>query len=293
MWIQVTGPRNSKSYINLDQATRIRRGKLTSMSSEDVTYITMLGEKDPITVTETMEDEPRRTIRSPRSGASNMRRLWVLIVAALVLWSGAAAAQSLPKTADWSGFYFGGTIGTATGVETYSFLSPPGVPVTITGTFGGVNAEYDKQLGALVFGLDASLEDGRISGKNTTADAAPCRFTPCPTTVEWFGTVNGKVGYEFNNLIEPYVEFGLATGGISGAADRGACVGDQPPCSYNQQGSGVDFGAGVAVAVSKLLVLKLEADHVDLGKPKFTPQLDGSATDVTFNAVKLTADLHF
>src|ERR1700687_2347232 len=117
-------------------------------------------------------------------------------VAALAFASGAAFAADLPRSPapyynpapsslyNWSGFYAGLNLGYGWGKETNTGVNPSGI-------LGGGQVGYNWQSGQFVFGGEADLQG---SGANDT-------FAPWKFSNPWFGTVRGRVGYAFNNIL--------------------------------------------------------------------------------------------
>jgi outer membrane immunogenic protein len=94
----------------------------------------------------------------------------------------------------WAGPYLGGNLGYAWGSVHNSATKPDGV-------FGGVQGGYNWQSGPLVFGLEGDIQ----------ASAADDTFAPWKFSNPWFGTVRGRLGYAFNNVLV-YGTGGLAFG---------------------------------------------------------------------------------
>src|SRR5438270_9997474 len=136
---------------------------------------------------------------------------------ALLAFELPAMAPDLPLKApaaktvyDWTGFYLGGHVGYGGG----SFgpgtnpLPEQGVvfPHSITGLIGGYQAGYSRQLSnRVVLGIEA---DASFTGP---LDVVAVSDAPFHTTIDYVGTVRGRVGYAFGSLL-PYVTGGLAWG---------------------------------------------------------------------------------
>jgi outer membrane immunogenic protein len=85
----------------------------------------------------------------------------------------------------WAGPYLGGNLG-------YDWGSVSNNPTKPSGFVGGVQAGYNWQGGGpWVFGIEGDLE---VTGANDT-------FAPWKFSNPWFGTVRGRAGYAFNNIL--------------------------------------------------------------------------------------------
>lgn len=148
---------------------------------------------------------------------------------------------------DWSGFYIGLNGGYSWGRSSTGitfFNSATGVPIvppagSITsanfnlngGIFGG-QIGYNIQNGRLVYGIEADLQwSGERGSSNflcaATATGGVClpglTFLPAGATgsalslsqsLDWFGTVRGRLGLTVTPTVLAYVTGGLAYGGI-------------------------------------------------------------------------------
>src|ERR1700744_1197536 len=84
----------------------------------------------------------------------------------------------------WAGPYLGANLG-------YAWGSVDNNPTNPSGVLGGLQGGYNWQSGPLVFGVEGDLE---VTG-------ADDRFAPWKFSNPWFGTVRGRVGYAFNNIL--------------------------------------------------------------------------------------------
>ena len=94
----------------------------------------------------------------------------------------------------WAGPYLGGNLG-------YAWGSVDNNPTKPSGFAGGVQAGYNFQNGPWVFGLEGDIN----------ATGAEDTFAPWKFSNPWFGTLRGRVGYAFNNVMF-YGTGGLAFG---------------------------------------------------------------------------------
>jgi outer membrane immunogenic protein len=103
----------------------------------------------------------------------------------------------------WAGPYLGGNLG-------YNWGSVDNNPAKPSGVLGGVGGGYNWQTGQWVFGVEGDLQ----------ANGAEDTFAPWKFSNPWFGTVRGRVGYAFNNVLL-YGTGGLAFGSLR--AETSAC----------------------------------------------------------------------
>ena len=139
-----------------------------------------------------------------------MKRLVVGFAAVVAAgWTASAAAADLnygrPYTVNqplnaysWAGPYLGGNLGGNLGYEWGSVSNNPAKP---SGFVGGIQAGYNFQNGAWAFGVEGDIQ----------AAGASDTFAPWKFSNPWFGTVRGRAGYAFNNILF-YGTAGLAFG---------------------------------------------------------------------------------
>jgi high affinity Mn2+ porin len=186
----------------------------------------------------------------------------------LLVLDGPALAADMPVKApvvkavyDWTGFYLGGHVGYSGG----SFgpgtnpLPEQGVffPHSVTGLIGGYQAGYITQFSNhVVLGIEADA--------SFTSPLDAPRLVPAPfnTTLDYVGTVRGRIGYAFGTLL-PYVTGGFAWGHSHVNVNDG---GRDVVSSPGQYQPGWTAGAGVEFAVSGNWSAKLEYDYIDLAR---------------------------
>ncbi len=214
----------------------------------------------------------------------------------MLMLDGPAVAADLPLKApvfktvyDWTGFYIGGHVGYGGGSVGPNPLPEQGVifPHSVTGLIGGYELGYNKQLSNhIVLGIEADA--------SFTSPLDPVALTPAPfnTTIDYVGTVRGRVGYAFGTWM-PYVTGGLAWGhshvDINDAA--GAVV-----SSPGQTQFGWTAGAGVEFAVSGNWSAKAEYDYIDLSRRMYDLSafgLPGLNVDPKLHLVKFGLNYRF
>ena len=92
------------------------------------------------------------------------------------------------------------------------------------GGFGGGQIGYNIQRGNIVFGLEADFEGADINGSKTAngtyTDPAGNQYAASlglKTTLDWFGTLRGRVGYTFDRALV-YGTGGFAYGHVKDEA---------------------------------------------------------------------------
>ena len=177
-------------------------------------------------------------------------RALALIVAG---WTTSAAAADLnygsPYTVyqplnaySWAGPYLGGNIG-------YEWGSVDNNPAKPSGFIGGVQAGYNFQNGPWVFGVEGDIQ----------AAGADDTFAPWKFSNPWFGTLRGRAGYAFSNVLF-YGTAGLAFGEL-----RGQTFG----WSESHTTAGWTIGAGAELGLTPNWSVKLEYLYMDLSTSQF------------------------
>jgi outer membrane immunogenic protein len=140
------------------------------------------------------------------------KTIFAATVAAMGVASGAAVAADIPRgpapyysapvapagVYNWSGPYAGLNIGYEWGKVTNTVGEPSGIA-------GGGQVGYNWQSGQFVFGAETDIQ---FSGADDT-------FAPWKFSNPWFGTLRGRAGVSFNNVLL-YATLGLAYGDLKG-----------------------------------------------------------------------------
>jgi len=182
----------------------------------------------------------------------------------------------------WTGFYVGGQAGYAFGTDrSYDLLAANGTgtlgPPTsalpgsfsASGPLGGGEIGANYQTGNVVLGIEADIDWSRIQGSYIDDPSSPPGGQSTVTaTVDWFGTVRGRLGIAQNRWLA------FATGGF---AYGGARVGisnytgtTSPYLTDHQTLLGWTAGGGVEYALTNNWTAKAEYLFVDLGGKTFT-----------------------
>src|SRR5438270_13552667 len=207
-----------------------------------------------------------------------MKRLVVGAAAlAAVGWTASAEAADLnygqraPYTVNqplnaysWAGPYLGANVG-------YEWGSVSSNPAKPSGFAGGVQAGYNFQSGPWVFGVEGDIQ----------AAGADDTFAPWKFSNPWFGTVRGRVGYAFNNVLF-YGTAGLAFGEL-----RGETFG----LSESHTTAGWTAGAGAEFGFAPHWTAKVEYLYVDLANSGFT--ITHMSNGYRFGTVRAGVNYHF
>jgi outer membrane immunogenic protein len=209
---------------------------------------------------------------------SRMNRI-VFGAVALVATGGTASAQAAdlpygspaPYTVNqplnmysWAGPYLGANLG-------YGWGSVDNNPTKPSGFEGGAQAGYNWQTGQMVFGLEGDLQ----------ATGADDTFAPWKFSNPWFGTVRGRVGYSFNNVLF------YGTGGLAFGELRGETFG----LSESHTTAGWTAGVGAEFGFAPHWTAKIEYLYVDLSDSRFT--ITGAQNGYAFGLVRAGVNYHF
>jgi high affinity Mn2+ porin len=203
----------------------------------------------------------------------------------------ALKAPALRAVYDWTGFYLGGHVGYGGGS-----LGPGTNPLpeqsvffphSVTGLIGGYQAGYIRQFSNhVVLGIEADA--------SFTSPVDGPALTPAPfsTTLDYVGTVRGRIGYAFGALL-PYLTGGFAWGHGHVNFDDG---GGNAILLRAQNHFGWTAGAGVEFAVSGNWTAKLEYNYIDLARRAYDLSdggLPGINVDPTIHLVKFGLNYRF
>jgi outer membrane immunogenic protein len=164
----------------------------------------------------------------------------------------------------WAGPYLGANLG----YEWGTVFNNPAKP---SGFEGGVQAGYNWQTGALVFGVEGDIE----------ATGADDTFAPWKFSNPWFGTLRGRVGYAFNNIVF------YGTGGLAFGELRGETFG----LSETHTNAGWTAGVGAEFGLAPNWSAKIEYLYVDLADSNFT--VTGMTNGYRFGLVRAGVNYHF
>jgi outer membrane immunogenic protein len=164
----------------------------------------------------------------------------------------------------WAGPYLGANLG-------YEWGTVFNNPTKPSGFEGGVQAGYNWQTGALVFGVEGDIE----------ATAADDTFAPWKFSNPWFGTLRGRLGYAFNNILF------YGTGGLAFGELRAETFG----LSETHTNAGWTAGVGAEFGLAPNWSAKIEYLYVDLADSNFT--VTGMTNGYRFGLVRAGVNYHF
>jgi outer membrane immunogenic protein len=197
-------------------------------------------------------------LRVRRDGTEEgaMRRTMVATAAALSLAAGTADAADVPRgpapyyTApvplaySWAGPYLGINVG-------YQWGTVTNWPADPAGFTGGIQGGYNWQSGQFVFGLEADIQ----------ASGAEDTFAATKFSNPWFGTVRGRLGWTFNNIL---------LYGTAGFAFGGGRV-EIPGFEQSNTHTGFAAGAGLEVGFTPNWSVRAEYLYVGLSSEAYAP----------------------
>jgi outer membrane immunogenic protein len=165
---------------------------------------------------------------------------------------------------NWNGAYAGLNVGYQRGSVTNAPFNP-------TGAVGGLQGGYNWQNGPLMFGGEADIQ---ISGAEDT-------FAAYKFSNPWFGTVRGRAGIAFSNVLL-YVTAGLAYG--DGKIELGNL-------SETHTSVGWTAGGGIEVGFTPHWSAKAEWLYLDFADRSFS--VTGTNNGLTANLIRLGVNYHF
>lgn len=165
----------------------------------------------------------------------------------------------------WAGPYIGGNLG-------YEWGSVTNNPTSPSGLTGGVEAGYNFQNGSWVFGVEGDIN----------ATGADDTFAPWQFSNPWFGTVRGRAGYAFSNILF------YATGGLAFGELRGETFGGLTESHTNV---GWTAGLGAEFGLTQNWSAKIEYIFVDLAESPFA--ITGVSNGYHFGTVRAGVNYHF
>ena len=164
----------------------------------------------------------------------------------------------------WAGPYLGGNLG-------YEWGSVSNNPAKPSGFVGGVQAGYNFQNGPWVFGVEGDIQ----------AAGADDTFAPWKFSNPWFGTLRGRAGYAFSNVLF-YGTAGLAFGEL-----RAQTFG----WTESHTSAGWTIGAGAEVGFAPNWSAKLEYLYIDLSTSQFA--ITGVSNGYSASVVRAGVNYHF
>ncbi len=166
----------------------------------------------------------------------------------------------------WAGPYLGGNLG-------YAWGSVANNPTKPSGFVGGVQAGYNWQNGAFVFGVEGDIQ----------ATGAEETFAPWKFSNPWFGTVRGRAGYALNNVLL------FGTGGLAFGELRATTFGLSE--SHTNAGWTLGAGAEIQMGFAPNWSAKVEYLYVDLANSNFV--ITGASNGYRFGLIRAGVNYRF
>ena len=193
----------------------------------------------------------------------------------------------------WTGFYLGAQAGYGWGTTDAS-SGPFGGPFTqgysydTSGFLGGVHAGFNWQASQLVIGVETDLEASGMDGSGL----GTLGFSH-QTSIDWLGSLRGRVGVLMTPQTLLYLTGGLAYGGVS--IDKAAGAGAATFASYSDWRTGWTLGGGLEHAFSPGMTARIEYRYTDLGTVDFSSIGSNSIdrSDVSHSAVRAGLSFRF
>ncbi|MGJ5082260.1 outer membrane protein [Bradyrhizobium sp. HKCCYLS3013] len=191
---------------------------------------------------------------------------------------------------NWTGFYFGGSVGYGWGRSNLNttldqtsswavegaafqnqFVNISNNRLNPAGVLGGLQAGYNWQSGAGVFGIEADINGSDLNKRTVYTAANPPTTRTFNESIrnDWFMTLRGRAGYAVDTTLF-YVTGGLAVGNVKGSWDLTSANGYTKTASANETRVGWTVGAGVEHAFAPNWTVKAEYLYTDLGSINYT-----------------------
>ena len=172
--------------------------------------------------------------------------------------------NTLYRDDSWARPYLGVNLG-------YAWGSVANNPAKPSGFVGGVQAGYNWQNGSFVFGLEGDIQ----------ATGAEETFAPWKFSNPWFGTVRGRAGFAFNNVLF------FGTGGLAFGELRATTFG----VSESHTNAGWTLGAGAEMGLAPNWSAKIEYLYVDLANSNFV--ITGASNGYRFGLIRAGVNYRF
>jgi outer membrane immunogenic protein len=206
-----------------------------------------------------------------------------------------APVTAVAPVATWNGFYIGGNVGYGwdsgntglSAVSTDPVLAPALAAILAAGSYpaalstsakgviGGGQAGYNWQISQWLFGLEADIQASGIKG-SASQTLSPAFFDMTSTgvskSIDWFGTVRGRIGLLPTQQLLLYVTGGLAYGQTKASFNTTdvpfGCIPNATICANGASSSvraGWTVGAGAEAMLAPNWSVKAEYLYIDLG----------------------------
>ena len=179
-----------------------------------------------------------------------------------------AKAPAAPVVYNWSGLYVGGFVGSLRAEKDWTFLNLTKTSHTADGIIGGAQIGANWQVSNWVWGVQADWGWSDADGSSACPNAA---FT-CKTDVKSLGSVTGRLGYAWNNVLA-YVK-----GGGAWVEDDYTATGASVFTGSNTPW-GWTVGAGLEYGFTPNWSAFLEYDYYNFGSNRIVFTNAAGATD--------------
>jgi opacity protein-like surface antigen len=202
-----------------------------------------------------------------------------------------------PDSYNWTGFYFGGSVGTAWGREPWFFTNAAGVRTGATvdnevgGTLAGGQLGYNLQTGNIVLGVEVDYDWTNARGGKSCPNAF---FFTCGGDTTELASVTGRVGYALGRALF-YGKAGWAGGEVAPHGQRNTNqVALVNPVNQSEWLNGVTFGGGMEFALTNHVSAKAEWMHYKLGEENFQVSTGPEFADIRadVNVVRIGINVH-
>ena len=195
-----------------------------------------------------------------------MKKILMASAALLTMVASASAADLYAKVParpapvlNWTGFYVGVNAGYGGGESSIDIAGLGGaLPLKSNGFLGGGQIGYNWQAGQFLYGLEADIQGTNVK---SSLGVATLFGGDAGTTVDYFGTVRGRIGFTPWERSVVYATGGLAYGQT------------KTTLGVLQLGTntkiGWTAGAGFEYMIAQNWSVKTEYLYVDLGKDDF------------------------
>ncbi len=199
----------------------------------------------------------------------------------------------------WTGFYAGvnGGYASNTGSDLSGNLDvlwgcdehcpprgnyPGKVETSPDGGFGGGQIGYNWQRDRLVYGLEADIQGAGLDSDGTLTSVFGSFHST--SSLDWFGTIRGRLGLTIFDRGLIYATGGFAYGGVEDKLTGTLTGYGTEVHSSSETATGYVLGAGFEYALTPKWSLKAEYQYIDLGNTS----LSGGVTNFKDGYCKIT-----
>jgi outer membrane immunogenic protein len=191
----------------------------------------------------------------------------------------------------WAGFYVGAHGGYGWGETSISFEGVDILSIDVDGGLGGVHAGYNMQSGMWVYGVEADISGGNLSGEVLCEDADLSSLSAtCGGEADYLASVRARIGWAApSHLIYLTAGVGFTNAELSVAAGGVEITADSSLTGYV-------VGGGAEWKMMPNFSLRGEVLHYGFGEGDYTFLIDGDNStvdaDLDTTVVRVGASLH-